>query len=319
MLKQRKIILFVFIFSTILVVFILKQFENEKPKVVVVLKELNNNQFWNIVKAGAEKGFRDFGIDGKVIAPSNEYNFDEQEKILKDILKENPDVLIVSMIEASKISILKEFDKKNIPVLLIDTDIPWENKSSYIGTNNLELGLKGGALLATKLQPSDKVALITGEESNPELRARIKGAKTSLENVGIKIATHKTIANDAEQAKSVMETILNDHPDVKGVYATSDVLALSAIEIIQKNGFDIPVIGTDGLTEMIKLIEEGTLSSTVAQNPYDMGYLSVGTALKVVKGEYIERNIDSGVDIIIQGNATQRLDFTRRIIGVKYN
>lgn len=319
MLKQRKIILFVFIFSTILVVFILKQFENEKPKVVVVLKELNNNQFWNIVKAGAEKGFRDFGIDGKVIAPSNEYNFDEQEKILKDILKENPDVLIVSMIEASKISILKEFDKKNIPVLLIDTDIPWENKTSYIGTNNLELGLKGGALLATKLQPGDKVALITGEESNPELRARIKGAKTSLENVEIKIATHKTIANDAEQAKSVMETILNDHPDVKGVYATSDVLALSAIEIIQKNGFDIPVIGTDGLTEMIKLIEEGTLSSTVAQNPYDMGYLSVGTALKVVKGEYIERNIDSGVDIIIQGNATQRLDFTRRIIGVKYN
>ncbi|MCM3653371.1 sugar ABC transporter substrate-binding protein [Metabacillus litoralis] len=317
--KQRTIILFVFIFSTILIAFILKQFENEKPKVVVVLKELNNNQFWNIVKEGAEKGFRDFGIDGKVIAPSNEYNFDEQEKILKDILKENPDVLIVSLIEASKISILKEFDKNNIPVLLIDTDIPWENKTSYIGTNNLELGLQGGALLATKLQPGDKVALITGEESNPELRARIKGAKTNLENVEIKIATHKTIANDAEQAKGVMETILNDHPDVKGVYATSDVLALSAIEIIEKNGFNIPVVGTDGLTEMIELIEEGTLSSTVAQNPYDMGYLSVEAALRVVKGEYIERNINSGVDIIIQGNATQRLDFTRRIIGMKHN
>ncbi|MGM0878619.1 MAG: sugar ABC transporter substrate-binding protein [Bacillota bacterium] len=315
--KHRTIILFGFVFSIILIAFILKQFENEKPKVVVVLKELNNNQFWDIVKAGAEKGFRDFGIDGKVIAPSNEYKFDEQEKILKDILKENPDILIVSLIEASSISILKEFDKNNIPVLLIDTDIPWENKTSYIGTNNLELGLKGGALLASELQPGDKVALITGKESNPELRARIKGAKTSLENVGIKIATHKTIANDAEQAKSVMETILNDHPDVKGVYATSDILALSAIEIIKKNGFNIPVIGADGVTEMIKLIEEGILSSTVAQNPYDMGYLSVETALKAVKGEYIERNINSGVDVLIQGNTTKRLDFTRRIIGMK--
>ncbi|MGM0879246.1 MAG: sugar ABC transporter substrate-binding protein, partial [Bacillota bacterium] len=314
--KQRTIYLFVFVFSTILIAFILNQFENEKPKVVVVLKELNTkNQFWDIVKVGAEKGFRDFDIDGKVIAPSNEYKIDEQEKILKNVLEEKPDVLIVSLIDTSRISILKEFDKNNIPVLLIDTDMLWENKTSFIGTNNFELGWRGGALLGSELQPGDKVALITGDESSPELRERIKGAKTSLETVGIKIATHKIIANDTELGKSVTETILNDHPDVKGVYATSDILALSAIEIIEKNGFNIPVIGADGLTEMLKLIEEGTLSSTVAQNPYDMGYLSVETALKVVKGEYIERNINSGVDLIIHGNVTQRLDFTRRILG----
>lgn len=315
--KQRTIYLFIFVFCAILIAFILKLFEAEKPKVVVVLKELNNYQYWDIVRAGAEKGFRDFGVDGKVTAPSNEYEFAEQEHILKNILKENPDVLIVSPIEASKISILKEFDKKGIPVLLIDSDIPWENKTSYIGTDNVELGLKGGALLATELQPGDKVALITGEESEPVLLDRIKGAKTSLETVGIKIATHKTVANDVKLAKSTMETILNDHPDVKGVYATTDILALGAIEVIEKNGLNIPVIGADGVTEMIELIEEGTLSGTVAQNPYDMGYLSVETAMKAAKGEYIERNINSGVDFIIQGNAAQRLEFTRGIISLK--
>lgn len=43
-----------------------------------------------------------------------------------------------------------------------------------------------------------------------------------------------------------MEAILNDHPNVKGVYATTDILALSAIEIVEKNGFNVPVIGADG-------------------------------------------------------------------------
>ncbi|MBD1381742.1 type 1 periplasmic-binding domain-containing protein [Metabacillus arenae] len=93
-------------FFAILIAFILIQFANEKPKVVVVLKELNTkNQFWDIVKAGAEKGFRDFDIDGKVIAPSNEDEVNGQEKILKNVLKEKPDVLIVSLIDVTRISI----------------------------------------------------------------------------------------------------------------------------------------------------------------------------------------------------------------------
>jgi ribose transport system substrate-binding protein len=247
--KQRTIYLFVFVIFTILVVFLIKQFEKEKPKVVVVLKELNNNEYWDIVKAGAEKGFRDFSIDGKVIAPSNEYKVDEQEKILKNVLEEKPDVLIVSLIDGAEISILKEFDKNNIPVLLIDTDLPWVKKTSYIGTNNYELGWKGGALLASELQPGDKVALITGDKQSPELHDRIKGAETSLTTVGVKLASHKTIENNAKQARSVMEKILSDHPDIKGVYATSDIIALSAIEVIERNRFNIPVIGKNGYTK----------------------------------------------------------------------
>ena len=34
------------------------------------------------------------------------------------------------------------------------------------------------------------------------------------------------------------------------------------------------------LPKCLTLIKEGTLPSAVAQNPYDMGYLSVQTALK---------------------------------------
>ncbi|GAA3315400.1 hypothetical protein GCM10020331_010280 [Ectobacillus funiculus] len=39
-------------------------------------------------------------------------------------------------------SILKKFVKHKIPVLLVDTDISLEHKTSYIGTDNFELGKK---------------------------------------------------------------------------------------------------------------------------------------------------------------------------------
>ncbi|WP_181833237.1 sugar ABC transporter substrate-binding protein [Bacillus taeanensis] len=311
---MKRVYLLVFVFSVLLIGFILKSSLSEKPKVVVVLKELNNNQYWDIVKAGAEKGFQDFGVDGKVLAPSNEYKLDEQNQLLNTILNESPDVLIVSPIDTSIAAALKKFHSNNIPVLLVDTDISWQQKTAYIGTDNLDLGSKGGALLASGLQPGDKVALLTGDVSNPVISDRTIGAKTSLEAAGVEIAVHKTVPNDTKQAKSIMEAILQDHSDIKGVYATTDILAISAVEVIEENQLDILVIGSDGIAEMVQLIEEGTLSETIAQNPYDMGYLSVQTALKLVQGENVERNIGSGVDIITKDNAEDRLDFTRELL-----
>ncbi|GAA3329771.1 hypothetical protein GCM10020331_079580 [Ectobacillus funiculus] len=66
---------------------------------------------------------------------------------------------------------------------------------------------------------------------------------------------------------------------------------------------------------MVDLIEDGTLTSTIAQNPYDMGYISVETAVKVIKGEKkLQKNIDTGIDIITKDNAKQQLDFLKQLL-----
>jgi ribose transport system substrate-binding protein len=314
-LKKRAIFfLVIFIFTAILIRFV--SFVGEKPKVVVVLKDLNS-QYFEIVKAGAENGFRDFSLDGNVIAPISG-TVEEQAKMLENVLKENPDVLIISPTYSTPIiPILDRFVEQNIPVLLLDTDDPWKSKTAYIGTDNFELGRKAGILLATELQPGDKVAMIGGE--NPVISGRrIKGAKISLETVGIKIATVKTdlseLSNDPIPIKEATEEILRDHPDVKGIMAVNDTIAVHVLKTLKEHDLIIPVTGADGIIEMVESIEEGTLPSSVVQNPYDMGYLSVETALKVTNGETVEKHIDSGVDFIFKQNATQRLDFTRDLL-----
>ncbi|MFC0273847.1 sugar ABC transporter substrate-binding protein [Metabacillus herbersteinensis] len=314
--KRRKLfILILIIIFAIILGFISKPFGVEKPKVVIILKDVNS-QYWEIVKAGAEKGFRDFRLDGKIIAPV-EGTAEEQANIIKNIYKENPDVLIVAPTSSLiVIPALDDFVKKykDIPVLLLDTDDPWKHKTSYIGTDNLDLGKRAGAFLASQLQPGDKVALIGGDPEIPVSGERIQGAKITLKEAGINIATEKVGLNNENDEKKAMETILRDHRDVKGIIASNDGMALNALKVIEEHGLKMPVTGADGITEMLELIEEGTLPGSVAQNPYDMGYLSVETALKVTKGEKVEKNVDSGVDIIIKDNAEQRLNFLTKLL-----
>jgi ribose transport system substrate-binding protein len=49
------------------------------------------------------------------------------------------------------------------------------------------------------------------------------------------------------------------HLKDSGEVASSDYIALPALKVIQEHGFKMPVIGSDGITEMLELIEEGTL------------------------------------------------------------
>lgn len=310
MIKNGKLVLLVgAVISVIIISFISKSFADERPKVVVVLKNLDT-QYWEIMKAGAEKAFSDFGIDGKVIAPVKE-SAKEQSRLLEKTYQENPDVIIVSPTNSTVIPILDKItETKKIPVLLVDNDFPWKNKTSYIGTDNVELGKKAGSLLASQLQPGNKVAIIGGDLSISVFKERISGAKIALKDAGIIVASETVgISPDTKTIKKEMTKILREHPDIKGVFATHDISALLVIKELQEQGVTIPVIGADGIPDMLKLIKDGTISSTVAQNPYDMGYLSVETALKVTKGKNVEKVVDTGVDIIIKENAKQRLDF----------
>jgi ribose transport system substrate-binding protein len=313
--KSKKGFLIVLVITAIIIGLIAKSFVDEKPEVVIILKELNT-QYWQIVKAGAEKGFRDFNINGKVIAP-NDNSHEEQGELIDQTYKENPDVLIISPLNSSVIPKLDKFvDKEEeIPVLLVDQNDPWEHKTSYIGTDNLVLGKKAGSLLAAQLQPGDKVALIGGDLAISVFEERIKGVKITLKAAGIEIVAEAVgISDDEVSVKRAMKKVLRDHPEIKGVFATHDIVALHAFKEIEDQGQNMPVVGADGILEMLELIEEGRISGTVAQNPYDMGYLSVENAMKVAKGEKVEKVVDSGVDIIIKGNVKQRLTFLKKVL-----
>lgn len=314
MLKKGKLI---FLFSLIIAVFIFfifsKSFADDKPKVVVVLKSLDS-QYWEIIKAGAETAFSDFDIDGKVLAPEDGSS-EGQSKLLKRIFNENPDALIVSPTDSNVIPILEMFiNVKEVPVLLVDSDLMWENKTSYVGTDNLDLGKKAGSFLASELFPGNKVAIIGGDLSNSAFGERILGAKMTLEDAGLILAEETVgLSNDENDVKLEMRKILMEHPDIKGVVTTHDLIALPVIEVLEEKGLTLPVTGADGIIDLLKFIEKGAISGTVAQNPFDMGYLSVENALKAIKGKNVEKVVDTGVDIIIKGNTRDRLDFYNKL------
>jgi ribose transport system substrate-binding protein len=315
--KKRWTVLSIVVFSLLILISFAVRFpkEQDEPKIIVVAPRLDI-EYWKIFESGAKKAFNEFDIDGKVIAPDSVSPISNHTNMLKKVLKQQPDALILAPIDDPSIAIpvLMEYKEKSIPVFLTSRDIEWEYQTAYIGTDNITLGKTAGKLLGSMLQPGDQVAIIFGNLEDRAMIDRKNGAKKVLEDIEIEVVTEQLGYNHFGNPKPVMESILQTYPNIKGVVATSDRLALEALKTIEKDGLKIPVIGTDGIIEMTESIEAGKISATIAQNPYDMGYRSVEQAQKAIKGDNIEKRIDSGIDIITQDNAKERLDFLNDVL-----
>lgn len=280
---------------------------SDKPTIAVVLKG-SDAEYFKLAEAGAKQAFEDFDVNGKFLAASTQTQEQELINILEDLLTEDPEALVLMPSTGSVIPTLTQYSEKDIPVLLIDTDLDWEDKVTYIGTDNYTAGEKAAEYLTSILTEGDEVAIIEGVSGAAQNEARVAGATDMLEEHGLKIVTVQAADFDRTKAVNVMENIITAHPNVKGVFTANDEMALGALQAIHTSNLEIPVIGIDGTSDALKSISQGDLDAVIQQLPYQMAYIGVENAIRAINGETVDPEIDSGIDLITIDNAQEKLD-----------
>lgn len=284
----------------------------EKPKIAVVLKN-SNSEYWKAIQMGIKSAEEIYGVNGEMYIIGNSDK--EQTDLLKQVLREKPDALVAYPGNAKvTVPILNEYQRKNIPVLLIDKEVDWPDQSSFIGTDNLLLGKKAGELLTYLLQPGNRVAFIGLKEQDKISNERFNGARESLTASGISVVTQKMVPDHQATIQEAMSQIIKAYPGLKGIFAANDEIAIKVLKFSRKKGLNLHVIGADGTTKMLKYVQRGDLKETIVQNPYDIGFLSIDNALKVIDGKPVEKKINSGVDIITRDNVDKKMEFIDGIL-----
>jgi ribose transport system substrate-binding protein len=292
-----------------------KSSSSGKTKVAVVLKSLNSD-YWKIVEAGAKAAAQKYNVDVEVLGPSAETEVEKQVSLIEDQITNKVNALVVAPSQpASEISVLQKAKEANIPVVLADTDADFPDKVSFVGTGNLAAGKQAGEYLASQLHKGDKVAIIRGAMGDRTHDERTQGAEEALKAAGIEIATVQPADSDRNKALSVMENILQSNPDVKGVFGTNDEMALGAERAAEQAKAKLVIVGLDGSPNALDSIKSGGMAASVAQDPYQIGFLSVEAAVKAVKGEKVEKRIDSGTEVITQKNVNDQIAKLNKILG----
>jgi ribose transport system substrate-binding protein len=110
----------------------------------------------------------------------------------------------------------------------------------------------------------------------------------------IVVVARQTANFNRAEGLTVMENLLQAHPDISGVFAQNDEMALGAIEAIEAAGLmgRIHVVGFDATDDAVNSVERGEMAATVAQQPYEMGWLAVLKAFEYLETDTIYLPVD---------------------------
>jgi ribose transport system substrate-binding protein len=279
--------------------------------IAFVTKALDS-EWWQRVKSGAEEAARaDPAVRLSVLAPEREVNIDQQVSILENQVTKGISALAVAPAGASEVlPVLERAKAARIPVLIVDTDINWPSKLSYIGADNQRAGRLAGEYIATALEGKGKVAVIRGILGVATHEDRLAGFREAIsKSPGIGIAAVQPANSERALGMSVMENILTSHPDLRAVFATNDQMALGAVEAIAARNLTgkVLVVGVDATSEAVRAVQAGRLTADVAMHPEVLGRDAVEAAIKAARNEPVAKRIDTGETLVTKENAAQFL------------
>lgn len=260
-----------------------------------------NNPFFVTLSEGAKEKANELGVE--LIQVDAGDDSAKQSSDIEDLISKNIKVLIVNPVDSDAVApAVEDAIAKGIKVISVDRVVNGVDVDCAIASDNVAGAEMVGEYLVEVLGEGAKVAELEGVNGASATIDRGQGFH-NIADSKLNVAASQTANFNRAEGMSVMENMLQANPDLKGVFAHNDEMALGAIETI--GGKDILVAGFDATDDAIAAVKEGRMAATVAQKPDLMGATAVETAKKLMSGESVEKSIPVEVKLITKDNVNE--------------
>ncbi len=255
------------------------------------------HQFWQAVKAGADKAAAEFGVEVTFEGPETEAQVDKQIEMLTTALGKKPAAIGFAALDSQAATpLLQQAKDAGIPIIAFDSGVDSDIPVATASTSNVA----ASALAATKMSGliggAGKVAVVAHDQTSRTGIDRTEGFVNEIKanHPGIEIVAVEVGGGDQLKSAEITKTLMAANPDLKGLFATNEGGAIGMVAGVQEAGAKLVIIGFDSGKAQKDAIRSGLMAGAITQNPVGIGYETVKAAVSAAKGEPVETNIDTG-------------------------
>ncbi|MDI3548567.1 MAG: ribose transport system substrate-binding protein [Halanaerobiales bacterium] len=267
------------------------------------------NQYWVTVAEGVKDRAAELGNVEVIVLDARTDPARELANV-EDLIQKKVDAILLSPWDPGPAtSAVEAANRAGIPVLVLDVGVDGGKIETFIVSDNLEGGRIAGEYIAELIGGEGEVAHIQCQLGYKIPALRGEGFTQVMEEKGIKIVAKQPADSQRALGMTVMQNMLQAHPEIDAVFAENDEMALGAYEAIRAARLEdkIKVVGFDGTADALQSIKEGKLAGSVAQQPYEMGKMGVDAAIKFLNGEELPEVTYVPVKLITKENVDEYL------------
>lgn len=276
---------------------------------IAVIPKGTTHEYWKSIHAGAIKAAQELGdieIDWK--GPLKEDDREEQVQVVETFVSSGADAIVLAPLDdRALVQPVLEAKSKNIPTIVMDSNLQGDAHVSFVATDNY----KGGTIAADRMGEltggKGNLIVIRYQEGSASTTDREKGF---LETIKSKYPNIKLLSDNqyagatTETAYQAASNLLNRFPAADAFFAPNESSTFGSLRAIQDKGVagKMIFVGFDSSAKLIEALQKGEIKGLVLQNPFKMGYLGVKAAHAAIKGEPVEKRIDTGVTLATPEN-----------------
>jgi ribose transport system substrate-binding protein len=276
---------------------------------IAVIPKGTSHVFWQSIHAGAEKAASEAGATIIWRGPLREDDRDSQISEVEGFVSRGVSGIVLAPLdEAALAQPVADAARRGIPVVIIDSGLKGQDYVSFVATDNRKGGRLAGDHLAQLLHDSGKVVMLRYAEGSESTLQREEGFLEAIgSRKGIELLSSNQYGGaDVEGAYTKSEAMLSRFKradgslGVDGIFTPNESTTLAMLRVLEDNGWagKVRFVGFDASDTLVKGLGDAHIDGLVLQDPVNMGYLGVKTMVSHLRGQPVEKRIDTGVRLI---------------------
>lgn len=249
-------------------------------ELIVIITPSHDNPFFAAEAQGAQAKAEELGYTTQVYSHDDDAN--RQNQLIDSAIAAGAKAIILDNAGAdASVAAVQKAKDAGIPSFLIDREINATGVAmAQIVSNNYQGATLGAEAFVEAMGETGNYVELTGRESDTNAGIRSSGYHDVIDQYPDMVMVAQQSANWSQtEAFTKMESILQANPDIKGVIAGNDTMAMGALAALEAAGRnDVIIVGFDGSNDVRDAINEGRIHATVLQPAYRQAQWAVELA-----------------------------------------
>ncbi len=271
---------------------------------IAVFTKNQTNPFFQNVRVGAEKAAKQLGAKVIQYVPTKPDSIPEQMSQVEDVIVKKPDAIVFTPVDyKALIPGVEKMNAAGIPVVNITDHMAGGKIVSYVGVDDYKVGVATAQALINALGRKGNVVVIEGVKGSLSNQDRVRGLTDALkEHAGVKVLASQPGNFQRLNALQVMENLMQSFPQIDGVLAANDAMAIGAIEALEAANRKAIVVGINGTAEAVDAIKSGKLLASGQADPFMQGCLGMTIAIRALRKQPVPAEMFLRPSVIDGGN-----------------
>ncbi|PWU18627.1 MAG: sugar ABC transporter substrate-binding protein [Bdellovibrio sp.] len=289
----------------------------DKALSIAVIPMGSTHEYWKSIHAGAAQAAQELKVDILWKGPLREDDRNSQIDLVEDMIAKRVSGIVLAPIDGTALSRpVGNAAGVGIPVVIVDAALNSDKIVSFIATDNYKGGVLAGDHLAQLLHNKGQVIMLRGLEGSASTMAREQGFLDTVKKYpGMSVVSSNQHGGiTTETGYQASENLLNAYKSktgdlsIDGIFCPNESTTFGMLRALQDNGYagKVRFIGFDSSAKLVEAVGKGQIDALVVQDPQRMGYLGIKTLVGHLKGEKIDRRIDTGATVVTSKNMNEQ-------------